>query len=354
MKKKLKLIQASRAIVPLLVAIVHISGTMRVKYDYNFLGLSDLPKSGGVDYFFVLTGFMMFYVYQNYFGDKKFYRIFLYNRIIRLYPFYWVIAIPLIPFLYIVPSLESDRDIGLSNVLKSLFLFPQELGPFIFVAWSLSFNVLFYLVFACVLRYNKKLFYTVTGTWALAILVVSFLPHNSFFIGFIFSANFLNFIAGSIIASMTIKYKGIKRYIFLLSAGILVFIFAWINALRIGLDINVNFLYLMSAILIISGLSGIDLNKNIKVSRFFNYLGDAAFAIYLSHTLTISIATKALNMTGLSNVVNPLFVGLTLLVISTLVGCLLHQFIEKPLHKKLKFNKFFSRNRKSRSLLNSN
>lgn len=335
MKKRLELIQASRAIVPLLVAIVHLAGTMQVKYNHNFLGISDLPKSGGVDYFFVLTGFMMFYVYGGKIGNKEYYKTFLYNRFIRLYPFYWVLAIPVIPLLLFVPGLGSD-NLDLFTIIKSLLLWPQEHGPYIFVAWSLSYNVFFYIVFALILGYSKKIFLYVIGIWSISIGIFSLLPESIFIFEFIFSPYFINFIIGSIIASLIVKFKYHNFYIILLILGLSIFVFNWLNIIFIDIDINADFLYLIFASLVITGLSGIDLGVSVRVNKFFNYLGDASFAIFLSHTLTISVLTKTMDILGLTNKLNLTFLGLIIFVGTIIIGCLLYQLIEKPLHSKLK------------------
>ena len=69
-RKRLELIQFSRALVPFLVMLFHLSGTMMAYFDYNLLGFSFIPISGGVNYFFALSGFMMYYIYRGKFGSN--------------------------------------------------------------------------------------------------------------------------------------------------------------------------------------------------------------------------------------------------------------------------------------------
>ncbi|MEW8987831.1 MAG: hypothetical protein AB2401_12690, partial [Bacillus sp. (in: firmicutes)] len=58
-RKHLNLIQFSRALVPLFVLLFHAEAFMHVYFDYDFLKLQDVSKSGGVYYFFALSGFMI-------------------------------------------------------------------------------------------------------------------------------------------------------------------------------------------------------------------------------------------------------------------------------------------------------
>ena len=83
--KKLILVQFSRALVPVMVMFFHLSLTMMEYYQFNLLGFSFIPMSGGVNYFFVLSGFMMYYIYRKKFGQtgqmKNSYLIGLYEFI---------------------------------------------------------------------------------------------------------------------------------------------------------------------------------------------------------------------------------------------------------------------------------
>src|SRR5687767_4907064 len=76
-------IQVLRAVAALLVVFVHLDGFLRV------LGLRPFGH-GGVDLFFVISGFIMVYTTR---GRPITPAAFLLNRITRIAPIYWLITL---------------------------------------------------------------------------------------------------------------------------------------------------------------------------------------------------------------------------------------------------------------------
>ena len=146
-RKKLVLIQFSRALVPILVMLFHLSGSMMDYFEFNLLGFSYLPISGGVDYFFALSGFMMYYIYRDSLGKPN--QNYLLNRFIRVYPLYWLLTLGFLAVLFLNPNFGVGHETDIDTIITSLFLFqsPRELEPVLNVAWSLVHTVFFYLVF---------------------------------------------------------------------------------------------------------------------------------------------------------------------------------------------------------------
>lgn len=338
MRKKLELIQASRAIVPLLVVLVHVVGLMRENYNYNFLFLEKLSKSGGVDYFFILTGFMMVYVYQKHFGNKDFYKEFLYNRLTRLYPFYWLIALPLIPVFLLIPSLGNGNEQNIGYLIKSLLLIPQEQGPYIYVAWSLSFNVAFYLIFSFFIGFSKDVFVVFLISWGVLIFLLSFTGIEHTPKAFLINTNFLNFIIGTGIALVVNKVRFKAVYPVSLALGVVVFALAWIDVILFGNKIDTNFTYLIAGALLIYGIAGIDLNYKVTLPKWVNFLGDASFSIFLTHALTLSLVSKIISYSLLRfNIdIDGAVIGIALFLIAVLLGCVIHIVVEEPLFKFLR------------------
>lgn len=105
MRKKLILIQFSRALVPLLVMLFHVSESMDSYWNYTLLHLTLLPFSGGINYFFALSGFMLYYIYHNKFSQPNELKDYLINRFIRIYPLYWLLTLVAILMMIVFPSL---------------------------------------------------------------------------------------------------------------------------------------------------------------------------------------------------------------------------------------------------------
>ena len=154
-RKYLDLVRASRAIIPLLIVFSHASKMTLENFDYNFLGIPDLPRSGGVDFFFVLSGFMIYYIHMKDIGNKEAVKPFFIKRFIRIYPLYWILTLSVLPIYFLVPSFGNEYIRHFGVIIKSLMLIPQPHSPIISVAWSLINTVLFYFAFALTIYFGR-------------------------------------------------------------------------------------------------------------------------------------------------------------------------------------------------------
>src|SRR5258708_8910349 len=160
--------------------------------------------NGGVDIFFVLSGFIISHSATRYIGRREGLH-FLKNRFIRLNPVYYIAV--LLFFIVRWHWLKSNHLLpGSASILKSVLLFPVADGRtwseyILPVAWTLCFEWFFYLLFAgaVALRIrNKALPLTV-----LILLLVGtqhFLAFRDFRIRFIATPMLLDFIFGMLIS----------------------------------------------------------------------------------------------------------------------------------------------------------
>jgi exopolysaccharide production protein ExoZ len=130
-------------------------------FTINLFGLNGLQRSGGVDYFFVLTGFLISFIYGERIGTRQKVGRYVTNRFIRIYPFYWLITLIILPVYFLVPSFGNGFETHKDALIKSLVLIPQEHGPILPVAWSLSYFFLFYGMFLLLMALERKAAYGV-------------------------------------------------------------------------------------------------------------------------------------------------------------------------------------------------
>lgn len=339
--RKFDLIQTFRGIAAVLVLLHHTSLSSSVRNGYVYLGGLVTPGWAGVDFFFVLSGFIIFYISHKDIGNCNKSRIFITNRIKRIYPIYWLITLSIIVVFHFFSSLGDKYDTSPLVILKSIFLWPQQL-PLLKVSWSLSYEMLFYLLFTLVIIFGMRFAFLITIPWILLILfklvgILTFPGSN-----FLLNPHNLEFIAGCLAAYLTINKLPKSGYIYILLIGILGFILSWVGGMNhlILQDYTSGILcFGISSFFVILGASSIESRKVLKVPKSLIFLGDASYSIYLTHTpIIVALLTlfKKLNVLQHSGT----FIQLTVIWIITLFfGLLCYKCIEKPLILYLRNNK---------------
>ncbi|MEI7026098.1 acyltransferase family protein [Paenibacillus sp. y28] len=337
MTKKLLLIQAARAIVPLLVVLLHTSQFSAKYFDYRFLGMTDIPYSGGVDFFFVLSGFMLYYVFHQDFGKKEKFKAFLLGRLLRIYPVYWCILACIVPIYFLVPDYGVGYETQPWVIVKSFLLFPQEHNPVLGVAWSLVYTVFYYLVFSLLIGLPPWLSRSLIALWLLitACAALQIVRLEPFLLRFMFNAEFLKFALGAFTAHAIMNYS-FRFGLPAAAAGIIGFPLCWLNYAYSWFPLDLSVGYTVFSILTILGLSSLDQKKQITLPRFIHHLGSASYAIYLTNQPAISVLSKLFHAIHLPDYVSRPVSASLLIAGAILAGSLTHLFVEKPLTSQLK------------------
>ena len=112
-------------------------------------GLDAIPGGYlGVDIFFVISGFIICFV-----ADDRRPAEFMWDRIARVVPLYWLLTLAATAVAFIDPSLFKSTIADPALVLQSLLFIPfvkanLTMQPVLFVGWTLNYEMFFYLVFA--------------------------------------------------------------------------------------------------------------------------------------------------------------------------------------------------------------
>jgi len=112
-------IQALRALAAYLVVFVHLDALILLAGEPKF-------GNGGVDVFFVLSGYIMVHVTRA--GQVSPGR-FLLNRIARVAPLYWMLTVAAFLIAAIAPALFRSTSADPLQVLMSLFFIPFQKAP---------------------------------------------------------------------------------------------------------------------------------------------------------------------------------------------------------------------------------
>jgi exopolysaccharide production protein ExoZ len=329
MNYPLKSVQVLRGFAAIAVLLYHagIYSNMYFESSVFTFGIGTL----GVDFFFTLSGFIITYVHLKDIEEKGSVRHFAIRRIIRIFPFYWFVLIVAIAF---DPGAFPGWNLFFQNAL--LFRLPMSLMP-LKVAWSLTFEMMFYLLFALSIWAGKKVASIMLAIW---LLLIVFSPglNNSFYEVLVSNLN-IEFLFGCFAGYIVAKKKYSFNILFFIAGVILVASVFMICILWNGFNrFNIIFTTLMGAT---SGwiiLHAALLDKK-GWSHMFTFpvlmlAGDASYSIYLTHTVYMPYIFKGtkhlLDIPALSNLMQ-LIVIFLIITISIAGGIAIHKFIEKPM-----------------------
>jgi exopolysaccharide production protein ExoZ len=348
-KGKLDSLEAGRCFAVLLVVLAH--ATPDSKNFYNHLAFDGLFSFGhsGVDYFFVLSGFIMYFIHSGDIGIRERAWSFAAKRICRIYPIYWIITGALI-FLYILlPGLSKDgSNLSIFYIIKSLLLLPIDSSfpalnhlPLLGVAWSLVFEMFFYFLFF-ILILKRSAGMALLFFWGVAItlrITTDLIPMDTVFsLHFFLHYHNLEFIYGVLIGIFVKKFLN-KSHKILLLPGILIFFGAGAIELFSGgyfSTVSVGMFYGLSSGLLILGCCSLERFSKFTTPNFLVELGAASYSIYLTHVPMLSLLNRGVQHFSLTSFINPNIVFLMIVATCMVAGWLFYKVFDLPIQKYLK------------------
>lgn len=289
-------LEVGRALAASLVVLHHAGNIMAQPRFYG-----EHPFSGhlqnfnvGIDFFFVLSGFIITWVHWRDIGDPSRLGNYATKRFLRIYPPYWGVMIPLAVLYLGLPTagIPSQRDP--LNIVLSIFLLPAASQPVLGVAWTLVHEVFFYGVFACVIAAGRSGL-AVFPMWALAILAVDRWGESTFPLSFFASPFNLDFILG-VCAAALLRSRPIPLPAVLSVAGIASFLALMLFDLHIQDDSLVSRLaFGGSAFFAVLGLVALELRQAVRLHRAFVFFGAASYSVYLVHPIALSFGVHILS-----------------------------------------------------------
>lgn len=127
----------------------------------------------GVDFFFVLSGFIIYYIHRNDLGKPRKGGVFLAKRFVRIQPLLWVIILVKQAYL----TLVANEVVDWPAVANTALTLPGK--KIIGVSWTLTFEWMFYGFFlACILA-GARWLWVGAGVWAASVLVLGHLDQDA-------------------------------------------------------------------------------------------------------------------------------------------------------------------------------
>ncbi len=349
--KKLNSIQFLRGIAALGVVLFH-SMAIESKYSGGDFLLPSFFKIGqfGVDLFFVISGFIMITITQMREKKENNRFEFLYKRFSRIYPTYWFyFFITYAVFLY-NPLWVNASQGNQFNFFDSFFLLPSTILPLVMVGWSLTFEIYFYLIFSLFIKFKKSLLVFSLFSWISILILYALYGENTILnptIKLILHPYAIEFILGAF-AAIFLSKKIIQKVSLSLSMISIVlattaFLFLYFNFSPYTKLIQSLICGILFSIIIIS-LVNIENKKEIRIPKFFIWLGDVSYTLYLSHILVLGVigriwSSKIFQMPA-NKIDNFIYIFIILIAVLT-YSYFGNKLIEKPSYNYLirKFNK---------------
>jgi len=329
-------LQACRAVAALIVVLRHTSigifafpsGLPKYFESRPFGHLFDFGLAG-VDFFFVLSGFIMMHANRDALGNPRQLPSYLWKRFTRIYLPYWLVLLFILPVYFIVPRFGNGHEREPWTIVTSVFLLPHADPYFVLgVAWTLVYEVFFYLLFA-LLIVERRLGLVVLSVWIGLILTqfhVATFPWS-------FLANYINlrFVAGIGAALVVERFRlPVPRLLAVL--GTVLFVGTGTLDTYAGpLPYYQQAIgYTLGSVLTIAGLVQAERAGTIFMPRWLSFLGDASYAIYLVHFPALSVLAKLARTMRLDAILPGAALFLLLALGAVAVSCSFYQWVERP------------------------
>ena len=314
--KPLLSIQYLRAVAALAVVLFHACQWADIDFDIG---------AGGVDLFFVISGFLMWSITQD---PQVTPAGFLWRRITRVAPLYWIATLALAGLVLAWPALIPQVKAEPAHVLLSLSFTPHldPAGlpfPLLPPGWSLDYEAILYQTFALALMGPRRWRLTAVLS-ALGLITLTGLLIHSLFPLF---ANplMLEFAAGIVMARVMGEGRRPSLGMGWSFIALGLTIFALLKLLGIHSDIGRWLLWGGPAVLIMAGALGVEAAGGLPRSLALKRVGDASYSIYLCHWPIIAVISK------LAGAHHPWWLIPVTVGASLAAGLACREVLEKPL-----------------------
>lgn len=354
--------------------------TVVIAHSQPFFGFKLVGGLLAVQSFYIISGFYMALVLNEKYVGANYYKTFLFNRFLRLFPTYWVVLM-----LTLVTTLISWHLYGTAFKLSqyinhysfinakslvyllfsNIFIFGQDavlflrlnpldgtlefvkdfrvagkpfpaLHEFLFVpqAWSIGIELSFYLIAPFLVKRKLSILLMVIGVSLLLrfYLYKLGLHHDPWTYRF-FPTELALFVLGAVAYKIYKKFRSIEIYkkwlvsIFCFVVCITLFYQFIYFSTTIVKDVLETKMWIYYSILVVAIPFMFIFTKDIKLD---NRLGELSYPVYISHIFVLRAIPNYVKQQLLGGELTIYLVSLVMIILISL--CLVH-FVEKPIEK---------------------
>ncbi|MCC5973623.1 MAG: acyltransferase [Rubellimicrobium sp.] len=251
-------------------------------------GFDRLPWTRGVDVFFVISGFIVTLSAARFHGRPG---AFLARRILRVVPLYWLFTTLMVAVVVVLPQGAKDTGFEPGQIVASYLFLPWaredgRIAPVLSLGWTLNYEIFFYALFALALAMRRPLAGAALGIGALVAAGLAFGPTGAAAL-FWTSPLMLEFLFGMALARLW--QAGIVRPDLRLACLAMLLGLAGLVLLH-GSGLPRVLAAGIPATVIVAGGTLLCPSRPMP----FQLLGDASYALYLSHRFVLRGMTLVL------------------------------------------------------------
>ncbi|HHS9494978.1 TPA: acyltransferase family protein [Raoultella planticola] len=342
-RKSLNGIQYLRAYAAILVVLNHFCNNI---YFLSETLMLDKIGGFGVDIFFIISGFIMAYTLSDFnnTSNKTAAFSFIKRRILRIYPIYLIVLVPII-IMYFLKVYIKVTELSLYSLIGSILLMPDftsnpHYHMLLQPAWTLVYEMFFYLTLSLTILFSKNKTSSIVN-YSVILFIVIVLVHlfnlqgnrlewvnMHYMIG---DPIFLDFILGFVLYgihknNLRMNIPAWTMFPLLVAVTIAAMYLASLGFPRI-------ICFGLTSFVIVSVFT---LNEPMKKSnnKHLLFLGAASYAIYLAHPLLFPfhiILTNHFHWLFRYGILDFMFA-----IIAISMGCLVHSKIEVKIDNYIK------------------
>jgi len=242
----------------------------------------------GVDVFFIVSGFIMYYLSHDKFGSARNAADFLRRRLLRVAPMYWLFTALMLVALAVFHDRIVHTDLTPQTLAASLLFFPiaradGDVYPILAVGWTLEYEIFFYACFALALLAPRRIGLAAITVGFVGLSLVWHVIDKSHVAAKYYSDPIIvEFLMGILLAHLYLSGVTMNRWA---QWGCVAAGFGLMTILGGHQHLDRWVWAGLPAFLVAIGLA---LGPQIK-SRWPAMGGDASYALYLSHPFVLSL-----------------------------------------------------------------
>jgi peptidoglycan/LPS O-acetylase OafA/YrhL len=330
-------IQALRAIAALLVVVYHAFDMWEVRIN-GAPGLTWTNGAAGVDIFFVISGFVMVVSSRRLLSQPYAAMTFMQHRIVRIVPLYWLLTTLKLALVFFFADLALRSNLDLDYVVRSYLFFPVVDGaghfrPLVPVGWTLTYEFLFYALFAVALGMRVDVLRILIPAFAFFVMLALMRTESWPAWTILFSTIVIEFLFGVALAKLTLRGWSLPPA---LAASAMLAGVALILIIPEGPENLRTLVWGVPALAIVAGAASLEKRIAGVLPRWLLALGDASYSIYLVHGFVLPVVGLGIIALHWTSMTAQAFTVAGCLIAGSLAGWLVYVLIERPILLRMK------------------